>query len=113
MAHRLTLDERRIAASLMEVHQSPSHVQHLLRIQFGRDPPSRLTLRRLYGKFVKTGSVANNNKGNSSQIDTSSILAFSKQDMNAMAHEGINITKLLITFIAFGIPNIVLLSAKL
>ena len=70
MAHRLTLDERRIAASLMEVHQSPSHVQHLLRIQFGQDPPSRLTLRRLYGKFVKTGSVANNNKGNSGRPRT-------------------------------------------
>ena len=76
MAHRLSLEERRVAASLMEVYQSPSHVQDLLRILFFRDPPSRLTLRRLYNKFVSTGSVADNCKGNSGRPRTG------RSDMN-------------------------------
>ena len=65
MAHRLSVKDRRVAASLIEVYQSPTRVQGLFRMRFGREPPTRVTLRRLYKKFVETGSVADNCKGNS------------------------------------------------
>ncbi|KAG8270239.1 hypothetical protein J6590_089784 [Homalodisca vitripennis] len=48
MATRLTLEERRKVASWME-----------------KDPPSRLTIRRIHEKFERTGAVTNDCKGNS------------------------------------------------
>ena len=45
-------------------------------------------------------SYYNDKKDIIAPIDTSSILAFSEQDMYAMAHEGINITKLVMQDLA-------------
>ncbi|KAJ4426370.1 hypothetical protein ANN_27184 [Periplaneta americana] len=36
----------------------------MFRQQFGHDSPSRLTVYRIYQKFVDTGSVENNYRGN-------------------------------------------------
>ena len=61
MGDRLTLEKIRVAASLMEVYGSPTVVRQKYAERFaGRDPPSRLTIYRVYAKFVKTGSVADN-----------------------------------------------------
>jgi hypothetical protein len=61
MGDRLTLKQRRVVASLMEVYGSPTIVRQKLA---GRDPPSRLTIYRVYARFVKTGLVADNYRGN-------------------------------------------------
>jgi len=61
MGDRLTLEQRRVVASLMEVYGSPT----VVRQKFAeRDPPSHLTIYRVYAKFVKTVSVADNYRGN-------------------------------------------------
>jgi hypothetical protein len=58
MGDRLTLEQRRVVASLMEVYGSPTVVsQKFAERSAGQDPPSRLTNYRVYTKFVKTGSV--------------------------------------------------------
>jgi hypothetical protein len=57
MADRLTLEERRVVASLMKVYGSPTVVRQMFQDRFASDPPSRLTIRRIYQKFVETGSV--------------------------------------------------------
>ena len=48
----------------MEEYGSPTVVRRLFRQGLGRDPPSRLTVRRIYQRSVETGSVANNYRGN-------------------------------------------------
>jgi hypothetical protein len=59
MGDRLTVGQRRVGASLKEVYGSPTAVCQKFAERFvGRDPPSRLTIYRVYAKFVKTGSVA-------------------------------------------------------
>jgi hypothetical protein len=59
MGDRLTLEQRRVVASLMEVYGSPTVARQKFAERFaGRDPPSRLTIYRVYAKFVTTGSVA-------------------------------------------------------
>jgi len=61
MGDRLTLGQRRVVASLMEVYVSPTVVRQKCAERFaGRDPPSRLTIYLVYAKSVKTGSVADN-----------------------------------------------------
>jgi len=61
----LTLGQRRVVASLMEVCGLPTVVRQKFAERFaGQDPPSRLTIYRVYAKFVKTGSVADNYRGN-------------------------------------------------
>ena len=65
MADRLTLEHRRVVASLMEVFQSATEVRRRFEERFpGRRPPTRLTIYRIYNKFVSTGSVADNYRGN-------------------------------------------------
>ena len=50
-----------MAASLREVYGSPT----VVRQKFAeRDPPSLLTIYRVYAKFVKTGSVSDKYRGN-------------------------------------------------
>ena len=52
MGGRLTLQQRRVVASLMEVYGSPTAVRQKFAERFaGRDPPSRLTIYRVYEKF--------------------------------------------------------------
>ena len=61
MGDRLTLEQIRVVASLMEVYGSPTVIRKKFAERFaGRDPPSRLTIYHVYAKFVKTGSVADN-----------------------------------------------------
>ena len=48
----------------MEVYGSPTVVSRMFRQRFAHAPPSRLTVRRIYQKFVETGSVANSYRGN-------------------------------------------------
>jgi hypothetical protein len=61
MDDRLTLEQRRVVASLMEVYVSPTVVRQKFA---GRDPPSRLAIYHVYAKFVTTGSAADNYRGN-------------------------------------------------
>ena len=71
MSDRLTLEQRRVVASLMEVYGSPTVVHQKFAERFaGRDPPSRLMIYRVYTKFVKTGSVADNYRGNAGRPRT-------------------------------------------
>ena len=71
MSDRLTLEKRRVVANLMEVYGSPTVVSQKFAERFaGRDPPSCLTIYRVYAKFVKTGSVADNCRGNSGRSRT-------------------------------------------
>ncbi|PSN49885.1 hypothetical protein C0J52_15984 [Blattella germanica] len=65
MACRYSIEERRKIAAWMEVFQSPRIVQERFRAWTGRDAPSRLTIGRIYEKFVRTGSVQDDCKGNS------------------------------------------------
>ena len=61
-------------ASLMEVYGSPTVVRQKFAEQFaGRDPPSCLTIYRVYAKSVKTGSVADNYQGDAGQPRTLNI----------------------------------------
>jgi hypothetical protein len=55
MGDRLTQEQRRVVASLMEVYGSPTVVHQMFA---ERDPPSHLMIYHVYAKFVKTGSVA-------------------------------------------------------
>jgi hypothetical protein len=51
MGDRLTLEQRRVVASLMEVYGSPTVGRHKFSERFaGRDPPSCLTIYRVYCK---------------------------------------------------------------
>ena len=71
MGDRLTLQQRRVVASLMEAYGSPTIVRQKFAERFaGRDPPSRLTIYRVYAKFVETGSVADNYRGNAGRPRT-------------------------------------------
>jgi Fe2+ or Zn2+ uptake regulation protein len=59
MGDRVTQQQRRVVASLMEVYGSPTVVHQKFAERFaGRDPSSRLTIYRVYAKFVRIGSVA-------------------------------------------------------
>ena len=52
MGDRLTLQQRRVVASLMEVYGSPTVIRQKSAERLaGRDPPSRLTIYRVYAKF--------------------------------------------------------------
>jgi len=67
MGDRLTLEQRRVVASLMEVYCSPT----VVRQKFAeRDPPSHLKIYRVYAKFVKTVLVADNYRGNAGRPRT-------------------------------------------
>jgi len=71
MDDRLTLEQRRVVASLMEVYGSPTVVRQKFAERFARrDTPSRLTIYRVYAKSVKTGSVADNYRGNAGRSRT-------------------------------------------
>ena len=71
MGDRLTLEQRRMVATLMEVHGSPTVVRQKFAERFARrDPPSRLTIYRVYAKFVTIGSVADNYRGNAGRSRT-------------------------------------------
>ena len=71
MGDRLTLEQRRVAASLMEVYGSPTVVCQKFAERFaGRDPPRRLMIYRVYAKLVKIGSVADNYRGNAGRPST-------------------------------------------
>ena len=49
MDDRSTLEQRRVVASLMEAYGSPTVVRQKFAERFaGRDPPSRLTIYRVY-----------------------------------------------------------------
>jgi len=53
------------------VYGSPTVVRQKFAERFaGRDPPSRLTIYRVYAKSVKTGSVADNYRGNAGRPRT-------------------------------------------
>ena len=61
MGDRVTLEQRKVVASLMEVYGSPTVVRQKFAERFaGRDPPSRLTIYRVniiltnpvYGTYV-------------------------------------------------------------
>jgi hypothetical protein len=56
--------------SLIEVFRSPTIVRRKFQEQFQRGPPSRLTFYRMYEKFVRTGLVADNYKGNAGRHRT-------------------------------------------
>ena len=50
------------------VNGSPTVVRQKFAERFARrDPPSRLSIYRVYAKFVKTGSVADNYRGNAAK----------------------------------------------
>jgi hypothetical protein len=52
VAKGLTLEQRRVVASLMEVYGSPTVVRQKFAERFaGRDPPSRLKFYRVYTKI--------------------------------------------------------------
>ncbi|XP_075910722.1 uncharacterized protein LOC142906541 isoform X3 [Petromyzon marinus] len=70
MATRLTLEQRRKVAAWMDVFHSPTVVRNKYREHFNCNPPSRLTIYRVYKKFVETGSVDDNYKGNSGRPRT-------------------------------------------
>ncbi|KAK7872113.1 hypothetical protein R5R35_005189 [Gryllus longicercus] len=66
MSTRLTLEERRKLAAWMEVFRSSTIERNKFQQFFSNDPPKPFkTIRRLYVKFVRTGSVSNDCKGNS------------------------------------------------
>lgn len=70
MSDRLTKEERRVVASLMEMYGSPIKIRRKFAKRFQRDPSRRLTIYRIYEKFVKTGSIENNYKGNAGRSRT-------------------------------------------
>lgn len=74
-ATRLSLEERRFVASMMNVFNSPTRVQEEFWKHFKKDPPSRLTVYRINRKFVKTGSINNNIEGVSGRKRTTRIPA--------------------------------------
>ena len=58
MGERLTLEPRRVVASLMEVYGSPTAVRQKFAERFaGRDPPSRLTIYRVYAKVLSVNTI--------------------------------------------------------
>jgi len=58
MGDRLTLEQRRVVASLMEVYGSPTVVrQKFAQRSAGRNPPSRLTIYRIYANIILTNPV--------------------------------------------------------
>lgn len=63
VAQRYSIPERIFIASSMEIYNSPSFVRKLFAQRYHKDPPSRLTIRRIHEKFTTTGSVSNNIKG--------------------------------------------------
>ena len=70
MDNRLTLEQRRVVASLMDVYGLPTVVRQKFAERFaGQDPPSRL-IYCVYATFVKTGSVADNYRGNAGRPRT-------------------------------------------
>lgn len=62
-ATRYTLEERRFIASQMYVFERPTQVRRNFAEQFRKDPPSRLSIYRIYQKWKETGSVTNNISG--------------------------------------------------
>jgi len=80
MGDRLTLEQRRVVASLMEVYGSPTVVCQKFAEQLaGRDLPSHLTIYRVYAKFVKTGSVADNYRANAGRPRTGRKRVYSRK----------------------------------
>jgi hypothetical protein len=74
MRDTLTLEQRRVVASLMEGYGSPTAVRQKFADRFaGRDPPSRLTIYCVYAKFVKNGSVADNYRGNVGRLSSHNV----------------------------------------
>ena len=68
MANRLSLEQRRVVVSLMEIFCSQTKVRRDFVKQFpDRNPPSRLSIYRIYAKFVPTEYVADNYRGNTAQ----------------------------------------------
>lgn len=61
VAQRYTISERVFFTSAMKMYNSPSLVQKLFAKNYQKDPPSRLTIRRIHE--IATGSVSNNFKG--------------------------------------------------
>ena len=52
MGDRLTMEQRRVVASSLEVYGSPAVVRQKFAERFaGRDPTSSLTIYRVYAKF--------------------------------------------------------------
>ena len=62
--------QRRKIAAWMEIYSPPTIVRDKYEAYFKSDPPSRLTIYRIYEKFVDTGSVADNYRGNSGRPRT-------------------------------------------
>ena len=61
MGDRLTLEQKRMVASLMEVYGSPTVVGQKFAGRFaGRDPASRLTIYRVYAKFLSVNIISTN-----------------------------------------------------
>ena len=57
-----------MVASLIEIFGSPTRVHQEFAEQFpDHNPPSCLTIYQIYAKFVSTGLVANNCRGNAGQ----------------------------------------------
>jgi hypothetical protein len=58
MGDRLKLEQRKVVASFMEVYGSPTAVRQKFAERFAvRDPPSRLTIYRVYVRLMKNGSI--------------------------------------------------------
>ena len=56
MADRLSLEQRRVVANLMEIFDSPTKVRREFAERFSDyNPPSCLTIYRIYAKFVFSG----------------------------------------------------------
>ena len=82
MADRLSLKQRMIA-SLMEIFGPPTRMRRKFAERFPVGvPPSRLTIYRIYNKFLFTGSVADNYKGNAGRPRTGT------NEMNIAEHNG-------------------------
>lgn len=64
MADHLTIPERIAVVCWMVIYKSPTIVQRQFGSSFEKDPPSRLTIRRIHKKFEETGSVEDNLRGN-------------------------------------------------
>jgi hypothetical protein len=59
MGYRLTLEQRRMFVSLIQMYGLPTVLRQKFAERFaGRDPPNRLTIYLVYAKYVKTVSVA-------------------------------------------------------
>ena len=61
MGDRLTLEQRRVVASLMEVYGSPTVVRQKFAERFaGGDPPCRLTIYRVHAKVLSVNIILTN-----------------------------------------------------